>query len=79
MQITLTLSILGGSPKLSKWLSAALHAALSGASLTLGAIFIDPATFNLAQAKHLAGVAGAGALIGLIGLLRNNPLSDNKV
>ena len=81
MEIRLIISGFGQSQQfdLAKWLSAALHAALSGIGLTTAAIAVDPATFNLAQAKHLAGAALLGALLGLFGLLRQSPLTPKSL
>jgi hypothetical protein len=73
MEIKLTVS--GGSGNVSKWLKTGLHTALSGVGVTTAAIAIDPATFNLAQAKHLGMACLTGAVVGLLGLLRQNPFS----
>jgi hypothetical protein len=78
MEIKLSISN-GSAPvhevALAKWLDTIAHAALSGIALTTAAISIDPATFNLAQAKHLGMCCLTGALIGLFGLLRQSPLA----
>lgn len=75
MKIEFSLNISGGPAKLPQWLSVALHAALSGASLAMGAAVLDPATFNMAQLKHLGAAMGMGAVLGIVGLLRQNPFA----
>ena len=57
--------------------SSALHAALSGAALSVGAIVLDPANFKLSDLSHLGMVFLGGAILGLVGFLRNNPFGQS--
>lgn len=56
------------------WLNGLLTAAISGITMTAGAMVIDPEHFNTGTLKHLGMVALAGALIGVLNFLRQSPL-----
>lgn len=63
------------------WIQGAIHATLSGAANALGGIVIDPAKFNIQTRegwRYVALLSAWGALIGLVGYLRESPLAAKQ-
>lgn len=58
-------------------LNGAITAVLSGGSMAVGSIIIDPEHFNSDHLKHLGIVFAAGGLMGLFNWMRTSPW--NKV
>ena len=61
------------------WLHGLLAAFIGGAVNSLSVILVDPVGFNFSTGlRKLASVAGAGALIGVIGYLKKSPLPETS-
>lgn len=61
------------------WIHGLVAALVGGAVNAISVILVDPVEFNFSTGLgKLASVAGAGALIGVVGYLKKSPLPETS-
>jgi hypothetical protein len=60
---------------INPWVKGLLSAAVSGSGGILASMVLDPTHFDSTHPRHLAIVAGIGAIIGVGNYLQHSPLT----
>jgi hypothetical protein len=65
---------------MATWLQGLIAALISGAVAALGGILVSPETIDFTSAglKKMGFLAAGGALIGLVGFLKQSPLPKSN-